>query len=282
MIVVIGAHGQVGSAIGERLGADAVGLTRRELDLREHATIRPVLTALHPSTIINCAAYTDVDRAETDGATARAVNTDAVGEIAAVARDLGARFVSFSTDYVFDGQKSGAYVEGDSTQPLNAYGTTKLEGERLAFERYPESLIVRSSWILSGTHTSFLSTMIELMSRGPVSVVNDQVGTPTMAQDLADGVVAALDRGATGLLHMANAEEMSWFELAQEIAALAGLDIRNVEPCSTEEFPRPAQRPANSCLKSERINGFELESLPSHRAAMEHAIAKIAQDTLSS
>jgi dTDP-4-dehydrorhamnose reductase len=261
----------------ERLGADAVGLTRRDLDLRRPELIRPVLMALRPSAIINCAAYTDVDRAETDEATARMVNADAVGEMAAVACDLRARFVSFSTDYVFDGNKDEAYVESDATEPLNVYGRTKLAGEHLAFARYSESLIVRSSWILSETHTSFLSTMVDLIARGPVRVVNDQIGTPTMAADLADGVVAALAGRTVGLLHMANAEEMSWFTLAREIAVFAGLDPGRVEPCSTNEFPRPARRPANSCLSSERVAEIGLAPLPSHRAALERAIAQIVR-----
>ncbi len=275
MILVTGASGQLGNAITKLLGGDAVGLTRSDLDLRDAGSIRRVLSSYRPSTVINCAAYTAVDNAETNRGTARAVNTEAVGEMATVARDLGARFVTFSTDYVFDGEKIGDYVESDETGPLNVYGHTKLAGEQLALDVYPVSLVIRTSWVLSGTHRNFISTMIDLIGRGPVRVVDDQHGRPTMTEDLAVGVVEALGVGATGLLHMANAEATTWFDLAREIAEIADLDPENVEPCSTDEFPRPAQRPCNSCLDSERMEQFRLSSLPSHRSALETAVRQI-------
>ena len=275
MIVVTGANGQVGRAVCTLLGNDAAGLTRSELDLRNTGSIRGAIERHHPSAIINCAAYTAVDEAEVNRSMARTVNADAVGEMAGVARDLGARFVTFSTDYVFDGEKPDSYEESDATGPLNVYGESKLAGERLALEANPESLIIRTSWVLSGTHPNFVSMMVDLIERGPVRVVDDQRGTPTMAEDLAVGTIAALDAEATGLLHMTNAEEMTWFRLATEIAVMAGLDPNNVLPCSTEEFPRPAQRPRNSSLRSERSEGLQLTDLPSSRPALERAVRRV-------
>jgi dTDP-4-dehydrorhamnose reductase len=278
VIVVTGAHGQVGTAIMELLPEDAVGLTRTDLDLREIGSIRRVLHRHSPSAIINCAAYTAVDQAETDQSTARTVNAEAVGEMANVARDLDSKFVTFSTDYVFDGEKIGSYVESDATGPINVYGESKLEGEHLALEANSESLIIRTSWVISGTHRSFVSTMIRLIRRGPVRVVNDQRGRPTMAEDLATGTIAALEAEASGLLHMTNSEEMTWFDLAREIADFADLDATNVDPCSTEEFPRPALRPKNSCLSSERLHRFDLLELPSSRFALERAVKRLVDE----
>jgi dTDP-4-dehydrorhamnose reductase len=278
VIVVTGANGQVGTAIMELLQYDSVGLTRADLDLCDIGSIRRLLHQYNPSAIINCAAYTAVDQAETDQSTARAVNAEAVGELASVARDLDARFVTFSTDYVFDGEKIGSYVESDATGPINVYGESKLQGERLAFEANPESLIIRTSWVISGTHRSFVSTMIDLIGRGHVRVVDDQRGRPTMAEDLATGTIGALAAEATGLIHMTNAEQMTWFSLAREIADLAGLDPTNVDPCSTEDFPRPARRPKNSSLSSERMQEFDLTDLPSSRRALERAVRQIVSE----
>jgi dTDP-4-dehydrorhamnose reductase len=278
VIVVTGANGQVGSAVCALLGDDAVGITRSDLDLSNIRSIRSVLERYQPSAIINCAAYTAVDEAETDRSAARTVNADAVGEMAGVARELGARFVTFSTDYVFDGEKADSYAESDATGPLNVYGESKLTGEGMALEANPESLIIRTSWVLSGTHPNFVTTMIDLIRRGPVKVVDDQRGRPTMAEDLAAGTIAALRAGATGLLHMTNAEEMTWFDLAGEIADMADLDPDNVDPCSTEEFPRPARRPRNGCLRSERLAELELSELPSFRPALERAVRQIVDD----
>jgi dTDP-4-dehydrorhamnose reductase len=278
VILVTGANGQVGTAIMKMLEDDAVGLTRTDLDLLDIDAIRRVLRRYNPSAIINCAAYTDVDQAETDGATARTVNADAVGEMAGIAREMGARFVTFSTDYVFDGEKIGSYVESDETGPLNVYGASKLEGEQLALEANPETLIIRTSWVLSGTHPNFISTMVDLIGRGPVRVVNDQQGRPTMADDLAIGTIAALEAEVTGLLHLTNAEEVSWFDLAREIADIAGLDPDNVDPCSTEESTRRAQRPKNSSLTSERIEVLDLSALTSSRSSLKHAVRQIADE----
>ena len=272
MIVVTGANGQVGSAVCALLGDDAVGLTRSDLDLRNIGSIRDALQRHHPSAIINCAAYTAVDRAETDRSTARRVNTDAVGAMADTARELGARFVTFSTDCVFDGEKPHSYVESDRTGPLNVYGESKLAGEHLAFEQNTECLIIRTSWVLSGTHRSFDSAMIDLIGRGPVDVVDDQRGRPTMAADLATGTIAALEAGTTGLLHLTNAEAMTWSDLAKEIALIADLDPNNVVSCSSDHFSRPARRPRNSCLSSERLEHLAHARLPSHQPALERAV----------
>jgi dTDP-4-dehydrorhamnose reductase len=222
--------------------------------------------------IINCAAYTDVDRAESEPAAAKLINTDAVGEMAATAGELNARFVTFSTDYVFDGHKKGPYVESDETAPLNVYGRTKLEGEQAALVANPDSLVIRTSWLLSGTHPSFLSTMISAIGRGQVRVVDDQRGRPTMVDDLARAVIAALSSRVRGVLHLTNAGETSWFGLAQEIATVAGLDPSRVVPCTTSDYPTAARRPANSVLDSERIGETGVDPLRPYSVALEDAV----------
>ena len=275
MIVVIGADGQLGSAFRRRLGADARYLTINDLDLAETSTIRGVVTDLRPSHIVNCAAYTAVDRAEDDEDTARAINATAVGELAAVAADIGARLVTFSTDYVFDGSKDGAYIEDDEPSPINAYGRTKLEGERAGLAANPKTLVVRTSWLMSGTHPNFAATMLRLINEGQVKVVDDQRGHPTFVDDLATGSLAALDAGATGVLHLTNTGTTTWYGLAREIAASGGFDIDRVQPTTTAEFPTPAARPANSVLDSIRLDELGLDPLPDYHESLERAVMEI-------
>jgi len=252
VIVVTGAHGQLGTAF-LKLIPEATGLARDDLNLSEPTSIRPTLNSLRPSLVVNCAAYTAVDAAEKDAENARIVNAQSVRELASTCADIGARFVTFSTDYVFDGSKAEPYVESDPTRPINVYGETKAEGEQAAIEANPDALIIRTSWVLSGTHPNFTSTMLQLAARGKATVVNDQIGRPTMANDLARGTMQVLDDGLTGILHLANQGALSWFELARIVFEMGGFDSHAVEPCASSEFPRPAPRPANSVLNSERV-----------------------------
>ncbi len=275
MIVVTGAAGQLGTAFRRRLGDDARYLTRLDLDLTDPAAIRPVIEKLRPTAVINCAAYTAVDQAEEHEATARVVNATAVGELSDVTNAIGARLVTFSTDYVFDGTSERPYVESDETKPINAYGRTKLEGEQLALGAHPETLVIRTSWLLSGTHPNFAATMVRLIAAGPVQVVDDQRGRPTFVDDLVAGTLDALEAGATGILHLANAGTTTWYDLAREIADLAGLDADRVHPATTDDFPRPARRPANSVLESVRLHELGLTPLPDYHESLYHAVAQL-------
>ncbi len=280
MIAVVGAAGQLGTAFCALLGSDSVPLTRSELDLSDVAAIGPIIGSLPVGAVINCAAYTAVDQAEEDELGAFAINARAVGELATACRETGKRFVTFSTDYVFDGTKVGPYVEGDSPSPLGVYGRTKLEGERLARENHPEALVVRTSWVLSGTHGNFAATMLRLIGEGPVQVVDDQRGHPTLVDDLAPAVVEGLEKGVDGVLHLANQGTLTWYQLALECAEIAGLDASAVAPCLTEDFPRLAPRPANSVLDSERLAALGVGGLPHYRPGLEKAIAQL-QDSAS-
>jgi dTDP-4-dehydrorhamnose reductase len=275
VIAVLGSRGQLGSAFARLLGDEANLLTRSDLDLRNHDGIRAWVQSARPEVILNCAAYTAVDAAETDQHTARAVNALAVGALAQACSVTGTRLVTFSTDYVFNGRKQTPYVESDPPDPLNVYGATKAEGEDLALALGAEVLIVRTSWVMSGTHPSFLSKMLDLITAGPVRVVDDQRGRPTFVDDLAVGTMGALEAGATGLLHLTNEGETTWFGLARQIAELAGLDPERVQPSSSDDFPRPALRPHNSLLDSERRGPLGLPPLPHYQASLKPTIDQV-------
>lgn len=250
MILILGGSGQLGTAMRHQL-PDALHPSRSELDLAEVDSIEDRLEAAAPSAIINCAAYTDVDGAETDGAAALLVNATAVGVLARFAEAHGIPFVTFSTDYVFDGRATVPYLESSTPSPISAYGISKLAGEKMALV-YRESLVVRTSWLFSASHDSFVSRVLRRAASGPLQVVDDQFGCPTAVDDLAAAVISEMEAGTTGLLHLAGAPPTSRFGLAQEAVAMAGLPADLVRPCASGEFPTRARRPRWSVLGSQR------------------------------
>lgn len=268
-ILVTGATGQVGTALRDVL-LDAVFLTRRDLDLTDTRSIARVVGSFRPSAVINAAAYTNVDLAEREEARATLVNGEAVGVLAATCSDLSIPFVTYSSDYVFDGRASAPYIESDAVGPVGAYGRSKLVGERLALDRNPETLVVRTSWVISATHENFVSTMLRLAARGPVRVVDDQQGKPTIAADLAAATAEALSSGLRGIVHLANAGETTWCGLASAAVRLGGLDPLLVQPCSTREYPTDAVRPAYSVLGTERRDA---PTLPSWESSLPGLVA---------
>jgi dTDP-4-dehydrorhamnose reductase len=268
VILVLGAGGQLGTAFGSELDG-ATLLARADVELSDISSIRPALTSRKPTSVINCAAYTAVDRAEEERALAYRINAEAVGELAAVCADIGARFVTYSTDYVFDGRSDVPYVESSVPNPQSVYGASKLDGEGRALEANPESLVIRTSWVISGTHPNFVSVMLRLASEGTVDVVTDQRGHPTLATDLARATADLLERGASGVVHVTNQGTTTWFGLAKQVVELGGLDPSRVRPCMTEQFPRPAKRPANSVLPDYRdgLDGIVERQTETMRAA---------------
>jgi dTDP-4-dehydrorhamnose reductase len=280
LIVVTGSDGQLGTAIRRALGDSAVYLTRRDCDLEDIDALRKMVADFNPRVLINCAAYTAVDAAEANESRAFAVNADAVGVLAEATATCGARFVTVSTDYVFDGTAPDPYVESSQTHPINVYGASKLAGERAALDANDETLIVRTSWVLSGTHPNFVSTMIRLARERDLSVVADQIGHPTLATDLAEGIVVALDAHATGVLHITNAGVTSWYGLAREAVEIAGLDPARITPCTTAEYPMPAKRPANSVLDSERLPGLGLAPLPLYIDGLGGLVAELRDNAI--
>jgi dTDP-4-dehydrorhamnose reductase len=248
-------------AAAERAGYEVVALSRAELDIADPVGVGAVLGRVRPGVVINCAAYTRVDDAEADVAGATRVNATGPGVLAAAAASVGAWIVHVSTDYVFDGEKSsGAYVESDVTGPRSVYGVSKLAGERAVAAAAPDChTIVRSAWLFGTGGPCFPATILRAAaSRPELRVVDDQVGSPTFTPHLAEALLSlAVDR-VLGVTHVAAAGETSWFGFASALvaaasAADAGTGWAVVSPCSTEEFPRPAPRPAFSVLRSERV-----------------------------
>jgi dTDP-4-dehydrorhamnose reductase len=244
-IHVVGAGGMLGRDVVRAAGGGAVALTHADLDVTDAAAAREALAG---ATVINCAAYTNVDGAEGDPAAARAVNGEGARNVAAAAE----RVLYVSTDYVFDGAKRDPYVESDAPAPVQEYGRSKLAGERATAEANPNHLIVRSSWLFGAGGKNFVETILRLAEEGDeLRVVDDQVGSPTFTGHLAEALVTLAAGAQCGVLHTTGAGSCSWFEFAREILERAGV-AREVRPCTADEFPRPAPRPAYSVLASER------------------------------
>lgn len=262
-ILVTGGSGQVGGALASlarRRGFAVAAPERAEFDLRSPAMMRSFVEGRAWTAIINCAAYTAVDRAEIDAEIARAINADAPALLADIAAAQDIPFIQVSTDYVFDGSKPTPYTETDAIAPLGVYGTTKAAGEAAVRQAAPHRhAIVRTAWVLSADGENFLNTMLRLgAERDVLRVVMDQVGCPTSAADLAHVLLAIVERGAaTGQTwHVTNDGATSWHGLAAHIfarAANAGLKTPKLEAITTSEYPTPARRPANSRLATTRL-----------------------------
>ncbi|HEV2058525.1 MAG TPA: dTDP-4-dehydrorhamnose reductase [Solirubrobacteraceae bacterium] len=277
-LLVTGAAGMLGRAVVERaieLGHDVHAAGRAELDVTDaHATQR-VLREVGPAAVVHCAAYTDVDGAESHRSLAEAVNARGAENVAAAADAIGARIVHVSTDYVFDGSKREPWVESDPVGPLGVYGETKLAGERLVAAANPAHVIARTAWLFGTGGRNFVDTMLALgAERDEVCVVTDQVGCPTWTRHLASALVDLAERPqATGIHHLAGAGHCSWNELALEIFERAGLDCR-VLPATSDQFVRPARRPAYSVLGSERRDRIVLP--PWQRGLAQYLAARVA------
>ena len=264
-LLVFGAGGQVGQelmALAAARGIGAVGLTRREVDIRDADAVDGAVVAAAPRLVVNCAAYTAVDKAESEPDLAMAVNRDAAGTIARAAARRRLPVVHLSTDYVFDGTKQGAYVEADLTAPLGVYGRTKAEGEAAVRAANPRHVILRTAWVYGRHGGNFLKTMLRLAAeRDRLRVVADQRGCPTATADLAEAILA-VDRGLArdpvlaGTFHFAGTGVTTWHGFAEAIvAAQAPATGRHppVDAIATTDYPTPARRPANSELDSSKF-----------------------------
>jgi dTDP-4-dehydrorhamnose reductase len=251
--LVTGAGGQLGTHLTALLPADdVVALTRAQLDITSADAVDDAVRTARPDIVVNAAAYTAVDAAETDEDAAYAVNATGPQLLAAALARHGGRLIHVSTDYVFAGNADRPYEPTDPTGPRTAYGRTKLAGEQAALAALPDCCVVRSAWIYGGPGANFVDTMIKLeQSRDTVDVVADQTGSPTWVRDLAGGVIAlAGSRVAGQVLHYANAGTASWFDLAREVFRGVGADPARVRPVTSAEFVRPAPRPAWSVLST--------------------------------
>jgi dTDP-4-dehydrorhamnose reductase len=261
-LLVTGAAGILGGAVARtarEAGHAVIACTRAELDVTDADAVASAIADAAPDAVVNCAAYTDVDGAEGDEATATAVNGDGAGNVARAAADFGARVVHVSTDYVFDGAGMHPYVESDGPAPRSAYGRSKLAGERAVATSGGRHAIVRTSWLFGAGGRNFVDTMLALaQERDSVAVVTDQVGCPTWSGHLAAALIEIAGRpGADGLYHVAGTGSCSWHDLAVEVFTQAGIDCR-VGPIDSSAIDRPAPRPAYSVLGSERADAVVL------------------------
>lgn len=261
MHLIVGGSGQLGSSF-RRLLPNALAPPHNDLDVVDSESVAGYLDKFKPDCVINCSGFTDVDGAETAEVAATAVNGTAVGDLARLCAERAIRLLTFSTDYVFDGQSEAPYVETDPTNPLNAYGRSKEVGERLAL-RYPDSLIVRASWLFSSTHPNFPTSILRAAAKGEVRVVDDQVGRPTHVDDLAFAALQALDGNVRGLLHLASPPSVSWYEFAVAVCGAAGMGRENVVACSSEDYKTVAERPSCSALTTNRTASIGLGPMPS-------------------
>ena len=278
-ILLLGANGQVGWELQRSLAplGQMKACDRHALDLGNFEGLRACTRDYRPEVIVNAAAYTDVDKAESEQDKACRINAEAVALLADEAKQLNAWFIHYSTDYVFDGTKSNAYLETDETNPQSVYGKTKLQGEEAIKESECNHLIFRTSWIFAARGANFIKTMISLArEQKELKVVSDQIGVPTSAELIADLTALCLYQitrkknsapDATGIYHLTPAGKTSWHGFAQFIIAEAsklGVKFRasseNVLPISTSEYPLPAKRPSNSLLETKKIcNTFNLD-----------------------
>jgi dTDP-4-dehydrorhamnose reductase len=251
--LITGAGGMLGTDLQDELAArdeQVVALSRDELDVTDSRLVNAAVREHAPDVIINCAAYTKVDLAEQEEAAANAINGSAVELLAAAANEVQARLIQLSTDFVFDGSKTSPYEVNDPTNPLSAYGRSKLLGE-IAAAHAEKHCIVRTSWLFGVHGPNFVEAIRNQIRKGtnPLRVVSDQRGRPTYTPHLARAVVRLALQDAQGIVHYADADECSWFDFASAIAEGSATEV---VPVSTEEFPRPAKRPAYSVLSTER------------------------------
>lgn len=258
-ILVTGATGQLGSELKDRLQAqsdrEVYFLDRKQLPLDHTLLIQDILGMYQPDIIVHTAAYTAVDQAESEPDVADAVNHLASEEIAQYCRLHGAKLLALSTDYVFDGNSSAPLTEEATTAPLNVYGFTKWKGEQAILKWAPESIIIRTSWVYSTYGNNFVKTMVRLLrEREELSVVNDQIGSPTYAGDLAQAIIEILDAATwqPGIYHYSNEGQLSWYDFALAIRDHIGATCA-VHPVPTSAYPTPAKRPAYSLLDKGKI-----------------------------
>jgi len=255
-VLVTGARGMLGSEVVAALSTttDVLAADVTEFDVTDAAAVRRAVRAAAADAVINCAAWTDVDGAETHRTEAFAVNAEGAGNVARAAAEAGAWLLHVSTDYFFDGSKHCPYDEDDEPRPMNAYGESKLAGEREVAAAGGRSLVARTAWLYGRRGRNFVDTVLARARGGEaLRIVSDQVGPPTSARDLAVVIAELVPTGATGVVHATNSGSCSWYELGRRALELAGLSGAAVQSVPSSAFRRPAARPANSVLRLDRL-----------------------------
>jgi dTDP-4-dehydrorhamnose reductase len=281
-LLVTGAGGQLGRElvdVARQAGHDVVGLAKSELDITDQSAVDAAIRKAQPDVIIHAAAWTAVDACESDPDKAHLVNVIGTRNVVTAAKAIGARTVYISTDYVFDGDKSTPYVEEDAPSPQSVYGRSKWEGER---EMGNDDLIVRISWVCGFHGANMVKTILKIMKSQPeLRFVDDQVGSPTMADDAAAGIVRLIEHGARGVWHLTNQGSTSWFGFAGDVLEAAGEDRARVKPIRTADLqpPRPAKRPANSVLANTKLLASSIEPLPHYLPSLTRLVRRLLAET---
>lgn len=287
-LLVTGTHGQAAQSLvrqaRQHSGISVEAIGRPEIDFEKPAVMAAAMAARAPDIIVNAAAYTAVDRAEQEPALAYAVNRDGAAGVARIAQRLGVPLIHLSTDYVYDGRKPSPYVETDATGPLGVYGASKLAGERAVLEAAPQALILRTSWIYSAFGANFVKTMLRFgAERERVRVVDDQIGNPTSADDLADAIlrIAPGLAGRGGIYHLAGSGHVSWCGLARHIFETSGKrggPQPAVEAIATADYPTAAQRPQRSWLAIDAFAQRFGFTLPDWQGSVENVVGELLQE----
>ncbi|MCQ2009537.1 dTDP-4-dehydrorhamnose reductase [Sporolactobacillus sp. STSJ-5] len=261
-VLVTGGHGQLGTELTLMLqekGFETYNLGHQELDITDLDQVRQVFGEIKPDVVCHTAAYTAVDQAETDRDGAFLVNAIGTRNVALASEEIGAKLVYVSTDYVFNGEKKSAYSEFDFPSPLGVYGQSKYAGEQFVHDFHSKFFITRTSWVYGQYGGNFVKTMLNLAeTNDQLKVVNDQRGCPTYTKDLAEKIIELFQTDKYGVYHLSNSGSCTWYEFAKAIFEIKGINV-TVNPCTTEEFPRPAKRPKNSEFEhlALSLNGFK-------------------------
>lgn len=284
-ILVTGSNGQLGCELKELVSSYSqfqfIFFNREELSINDKSGIDKVFGKYQPAYLINCAAYTAVDKAESEKELANEINGTAVGLLALVCKQYGTKFIHISTDYVFNGNASLPLNEEDKVDPVNAYGASKLLGEQLAFQNNPDSIIIRTSWVYSFYGKNFVRTMMRLMNeRESIGVVNDQIGSPTYAADLANAIMQIITSGKWqgGIYNFSNEGVISWFDFAGGIKRLINSSCI-INSLTTEQFPTPAKRPKYSVLDKSKIQQTFSIQLKDWKESLKACIEKIRSNS---
>ena len=285
-ILVTGVYGQLGSELKELTGnyPDGTFLFTDvdSLDITNEAAVQDYFQEKQPTFVVNCAAYTAVDKAESDRELARKINAIAPGILAKAAKNTGAKIIHISTDYVFNGQAFQPYTEADSVEPTGVYGETKLEGEQQCLNENPDSIIIRTSWLYSSYGNNFVKTMMRLgAERDSLNVIFDQVGTPTYAGDLAGAILSIIEttekeqgKFVPGIYHYSNEGVASWYDFAKAIFEITEIAC-TVNPILTKDYPTPAKRPHYSVLNKSKIKDTFDIKIPYWRDSLHLCIKKL-------
>lgn len=285
-IVITGAGGQLGSELRAIASSypelEFVFVSRHDLPIENQSAVYEFFEAKRPQYCINCAAYTAVDKAESDREKAFLINGHATGTLASTCNKYGSGFIHISTDYVFNGKGTHPYTEDEEVDPVNTYGTSKLKGEELTIKQNPHAIIIRTSWVYSYYGSNFVKTMMRLMKeRTTVNVVNDQQGSPTYAADLAKALIEIVKSGnwLSGIYNYSNRGIITWYDFAMAIKELSGSSC-NIIPVSASEFPTTAKRPGYSVLNTQKIESVYKVSIPGWKESLSKCIRLLTHDSL--